>query len=165
VSGYVASEWNEFCVAVLGAAAALSGLLFASVAINIERIMAQPRLPSRALQTLILFVVPVVLCICVLTPHQPRGVLGTELIVTGALAGAVLLSINRPAQRGELEPRAGWLVSRFLARLLVSLFLFVAGITLILQAGGGLYWIAPATLLAVLAGLANTWVLLVEILR
>ena len=53
MSAYVAGEWNEFCVAVLGATAALSGLLFASVAINIERIMADPRLPNRALQTLI----------------------------------------------------------------------------------------------------------------
>ena len=41
----------------------------------------------------------------------------------------------------------------------------MAGISLILQAGGGLYWSALATLVAVLAGLTNTWVLLVEILR
>lgn len=165
MSAYVAGEWNEFCVAVLGATAALSGLLFASVSINIERIMGHPRLPARALQTLILFVTPVVLCICVLTPHQPRAALGAELIVTGALAGALLLRINRPSNRAEQEPRAGWLLTRFLPSVLVSLFLVVAGISLTLQAGGGLYWTAPATLLAVLAGLENTWVLLVEILR
>ena len=38
------------------------------------------------------------------------------------------------------------LLTRFLASVLVSLFLVVAGISLILQAGGGLYWTAPATL-------------------
>ena len=32
-------------------------------------------------------------------------------------------------------------------------------------AGGGLYWLVPATVLAILAGLVNTWVLLVEIMR
>ena len=85
--------------------------------------------------------------------------------MTGALAGALLLHISRPARRSDDEPRAGWLLTRFLASVLVSLFLVIAGITLIVQAGGGLYWTAPATLVAVLAGLTNTWVLLVEILR
>ena len=165
MSAYAAGEWNDFCVAVLGAAAALSGLLFASIAINIERIMADPELPARALQTLIFFGTPVVLCICMLTPHQPRGALGAELIVTGAFAGTLLLRTSWPSRRSDVEPRAGWLLTRFLASLLVSLFLVVAGITLIAQAGGGLYWTAPATLVAVLAGLTNSWVLLVEILR
>jgi hypothetical protein len=54
----------------------------------------------------------------------------------------------------------GWLLARFVPSVLVSLFLLVAGVSLILQAGGGLYWIAPATLLAVLAGLLNAGVLL-----
>lgn len=165
MSAYVAAEWKDFGVAVLGAAAALSGLLFASVSINIERIMAEARLPARAGQTLVLFVTPVVLCTCLLTPHQPRGALGAELIVTGAIAGALLLRINRPSNRTDQEPPTGWLLTRFVPSLAIPLLLGVAGISLIIQSGGGLYWVAPATLLAILAGLVNTWVLLVEILR
>jgi hypothetical protein len=165
MSAYAAGEWTDFSVAVLGAAAALSGLLFASISINIERIMADDRLPARAAQTLVFFATPAVLCICLLTPHQPRGVLGTELIVAGALAAGLLLHFNGPAHRSEEEPLSGWLMTRLLPSVLIPLFLVVAGISLISQAGGGLYWIAPATLLAVLAGLTNTWVLLVEILR
>jgi hypothetical protein len=30
---------------------------------------------------------------------------------------------------------------------------------------GGLYWLVPAALVAIVAGLASTWVLLIEILR
>ena len=165
MSAYAAAEWTDFSVAVLGAAAALSGLLFASISINIERIMADERLPARAAQTLVLFATPAVLCVCLLTPHQPRGVLGTELIVAGALAGGLLLHLNGPSHRSEQEPLSGWVMTRFLPSVLIPLFLVVAGIGLISQAGGGLYWIAPATLVAVLAGLTNTWVLLVEILR
>jgi hypothetical protein len=41
----------------------------------------------------------------------------------------------------------------------------VAGVSEVAGAGGGLYWLVPATVLAILAGLVNTWVLLVEIMR
>jgi hypothetical protein len=43
--------------------------------------------------------------------------------------------------------------------------LTVAGATLLVQAGGGLYWLIPSVLTALIFGLVNTWVLLVEILR
>jgi hypothetical protein len=43
--------------------------------------------------------------------------------------------------------------------------LAVAGGTLAVQDGGGLYWLIPSVLAAIIFGLVNTWVLLVEILR
>jgi len=43
--------------------------------------------------------------------------------------------------------------------------LVVAGATLIGQVGGGLYWLVPSVLAALIFGLVNVWVLLVEILR
>jgi hypothetical protein len=41
----------------------------------------------------------------------------------------------------------------------------IAGATLAAQAGGGLYWLVPSVLSAIIFGLSNVWVLLVEILR
>jgi hypothetical protein len=41
----------------------------------------------------------------------------------------------------------------------------IAGATLLAQAGGGLYWLVPSVLAAIIFGLVNAWVLLVEILR
>jgi hypothetical protein len=41
----------------------------------------------------------------------------------------------------------------------------VADATLIAAAGGGLYWLVPSVLAALIFGLINVWVLLVEILR
>jgi hypothetical protein len=165
MSGYVAGEWSNFCVGVVGAAAALSGLLVVTVSINIERIMEYPTLPTRAGQTLIVFVVPLVLGVLVLIPNQPRAALGAELIAVGALTGVILLRINRPSNRSDKEPRIGWLLTRFLPSLAIAVLVTVAGISLMVKTGGGLYWIAPATILALVTGLTNSWVLLVEILR
>lgn len=41
----------------------------------------------------------------------------------------------------------------------------LAGATLLAQAGGGLYWLVPSVISAIVFGLVNAWVLLVEILR
>ena len=43
--------------------------------------------------------------------------------------------------------------------------LVLAGATLLGQAGGGLYWLAPGVLAALIFGFVNVWVLLVEIVR
>ena len=37
--------------------------------------------------------------------------------------------------------------------------------SILAEAGGGLYWVAAGIIGAVLGGVANAWVLLVEILR
>ena len=165
MSGYLTAEWTDFSVAVVGASAALTGLLFVAVSINIEQILAVDTLAGRALSTMILFVVPLVVGTLVLVPGQSPTALGVELIGTGVVAGGGLLRINRPVNRGELEPRSGWLLIRFVPSVTITVFLLLAGATLIAQAGGGLYWVAPAIVEAFVGGLVTVWVLLVEIRR
>ena len=41
----------------------------------------------------------------------------------------------------------------------------IAGVSLLLGAGGGLYWMAAGVALLFVAALGNAWVLLVEVLR
>ena len=165
MSGYLTAEWTDFSVAVVGASAALTGLLFVAVSINIEQILAVDALAGRALSTMIFFVVPLVVGTLVLVPGQSPTALGVELIGTGVVAGGGLLRINRPVNRGELEPRSGWLLIRFVPSVTITVFLLLAGATLIAQAGGGLYWVAPAIVEAFVGGLVTVWVLLVEIRR
>ena len=101
----------------------------------------------------------------VLVPDQPITAVGTELIATGTAAGAALLWINRPAHRGTAEPLLSWLLLRFGTSILISGLLMVAGVSLLVGTGGGLYWMAPAVVVAFLGGLMTVWVLLVEIRR
>src|SRR3954454_16862089 len=109
MSGYLATPSSAFWVAVVGASAELTGLLFVAVSINIEQILADGALAGRALGTMILFVVPLVVGILILVPGQSVTALGVELITAGVLAGGGLLRVNRPADRGALEPRSSWL--------------------------------------------------------
>jgi hypothetical protein len=165
VGGYLTGPWTDFSVAVVGASAALTGLLFVAVSINIDQILAIAALAGRALSTMILFVVPLVVGVLVLVPGQSATALGLELIATGAVAGGGLLRINRPANRGELEPRSSWLLIRLVPSVTITVFLMLAGTGLIARAGGGLYWVAPAIVVAFVGGLATVWVLLVEVRR
>jgi modulator of FtsH protease len=164
-TAYNVGEWSDFGVALLGAAAALIGLLFVAVSINLERIVAQPTLLARAAAALTLFSFPLVVGIWMLIPEQSDVALGAELIGTGVVIGAVLVRLARPGLRSEQEPRLSWLISRALPGVVIPAVVILAGATVIAEAGGGLYWIPPAVVIAFLAGLTSAWVLLVEILR
>src|SRR5262249_44744442 len=152
-------------VGIAGAGAALTGLLFVAVSINLERIMSLPGIPGRAAQALILLATPVFAGIAVLTPGQPPWGLGVELIIVAVLVGFALLMGGR--RRAAEQPLWSWLLNGVLASVVLSVGLLLAGISLVadLPGLGGLYWVPLATALAWLGGLFNAWVLLVEIMR
>ena len=165
MSAYDAAQWTGFGVAVAGASAALTGLLFVAVSINIERILRYPTLPRLAANTLILFGTALFASLLVLVPGQSRRALGTELLLLGVLTALVTLPQLLTENRYEETSLWAWLVSRLLPTGLTSLSLVLAGAGVIGESLGGLYWVAVAVLAAIFGGLVNAWVLLVEILR
>ena len=54
---------------------------------------------------------------------------------------------------------------RFVLSQAATLPVLIAGVSLLLEAGGGLYWLVPGVLFSLIVAVFNTWVLLVEILR
>jgi modulator of FtsH protease len=88
--GSLTALWSDFAVAVVGAAAALTGLLFVAVSVNVERILAAA-LTSRSASTMIFFAIPLLVGTLLLVPEQSPGVLGLELIATGVAAAGSLL--------------------------------------------------------------------------
>ena len=78
----------------------------------------------------------------------------------------LLQRAREPARRpGEQGPPRGSLLGRRVIGLGAQVLLLVAGVTLALESGGGLYWWPGAVLAAYAGALLNVWVLSIEILR
>ncbi|NUS74170.1 MAG: hypothetical protein HOQ05_12290 [Corynebacteriales bacterium] len=149
----------------MGASAALSGLLFVAISINVKRIISYSDLPSRAGQTLMVLAAPLLIAAFILIPEQADAVLGSELLGLGAILTTALAAVNRPSIRPEGDRVLHWIITRIAISMLTAIPIVIAGISVFFGAGGGLYWIVPSIVVAFVGGLTNAWVLLVEILR
>lgn len=162
MTAYDPGEWTDFFVAAAGASAALAGLVFVAVSINIDRILTMQGVPERALETVLTLLGVVLVSLIMLIPGASNAALAILVLGEALLLVAVAVQINRQAHGGERgEPH----ISRHAMRALATIPLLIGGISLLAEVGGGLYWIAAGVLLGILAGVMNAWVLLVEILR
>jgi hypothetical protein len=161
--GYATAGWENFFVAEVGAAAALTGLLFVAVSINLSKILSLPQLPGRAGESLVILMGVLATASFGLVPGQSREVLGAEILAIGALAWGYPIRIQI---RGHVAgvPRR-WMVARVVAHQIATLPMLTAGATLLIGAGGGLYWLIGGTILSFAAAIVNAWVLLIEIQR
>jgi len=105
VAAYEPSDWSELFVASAGASAALAGLVFVAVSINVERILQFRGLPERAPVTVLLLLSVVLVSIMGLVPGQSHIALGIELLGEGLLFGvAIGMLAQRSLPQGS-EPR------------------------------------------------------------
>jgi modulator of FtsH protease len=164
MAAYVAEPWSDLYVAMAGAAAALLGLLFVAVSINLEQVLRVSWLPLRAGETLGVLVVLLATAVFVLVPGQSPTALGLELAGTGLVLigadGALRIRRGRPPG----APARSIVVPAVIVAC-TGVPLVLAGATLVAGDGGGLYWTVPALLAGFAGAVSNAWVLLVEILR
>jgi hypothetical protein len=162
-TAYSPREWTDLFVASAGASAALTGLLFVAVSLNIKDILENKILPGRALQTLLLLLSAVVVSLVGLVPGQSATALGVELLIFGLGFGgwAIVLAVRSvEATRQYVHP-----LFHFGLILPGTVPPVIGAVSLIAQSGGGLYWTAAGLVGALLGAAVNAWVLLVEILR
>ena len=164
MTAYEPSEWSDFFVASAGASAALAGLVFVAVSINVERILQFRGLPERALATVLLLLSVVLVTLICLIPGQSREALAAELFVVSLLFAAQILRLTSQA-RADHDRSLVHAASHWLLAALGTIPFVVGAVTLFVEGGGGLYWIAAGVILATAGAVANAWVLLVEILR
>ena len=54
-------------------------------------------------------------------------------------------------------------IERFSPNTITAVLVGVAGLTFLLKAGGGLYWLIPAAMTSLVGGVVNTWLFLVRV--
>jgi uncharacterized membrane protein HdeD (DUF308 family) len=137
MTSYQPTDWRDLFVASAGAAAALTGLIFVAVSINLAQILADHRLPIRAAGTLSLLLGLVLLSVFILVPGQARVVLGCEIAGLGLVMAVVRLARRLRVPREPGDPLAWSLVPLVVIRS-ATIPMIVAGISLVADAGGGL---------------------------
>jgi hypothetical protein len=162
--------WENLFVAEAGAAAALSGLIFVAISINLSRILESSILPSRAVEALCKLVTVLMISTIGLVPGLTPAQLGFAILLMGSVAWFIptrlqLLHLLHPIPDWNWTSHKQWILVRAIMSQLASIPFIVAGISLLLGHGGGLYWLVPGVILSFLGGMYGAWILLIEILR
>lgn len=162
MSAYDLAAWNDFANTVAGGAAALAGLLFVGLSLNLAEVLEYRGVPSRAAATLGLTVAILLTAIFVATPGQGRHALSIEMAVLGLVTAALVVEAMR---HQRASPHRARVLTSMLMLLLPAVLLVVAAVSLWCQRGGGLYWVTASVTTGFVAATANAWVLVVELKR
>ena len=163
--------WDNYFVAMAGAAVAFAGLVLVSISINLERIIEQPGLIRRSAEPLIVLFPLFVASTIILIPAQRTQFYGYELIGL-AIVFAVVIGKSLHSQRDSavqavqagLAPGNSFRF-RFLLCAFIAICLLAAGVALALGHEKGAFILVPATVGGFLLSFVEAWVLLIEIDR
>src|SRR5947208_6599370 len=157
--------WENFFIAEVGASAALVGLIFVGVSINLTRILSLPGLPNRALLALIILLAILVVCSLLLIPRQPVMLVGIEVLVVGLIVWITATMLDMTIlQKKDPHYRSHYVLNIALTQFAVLPYV-VAGIFMLTLGADGLYWLVPAIVISFIKAILDAWVLLVEINR
>jgi hypothetical protein len=172
-TAYDPAAWHDLFVAATGATAALSGLIFVGLSVNIKAVLdldeqaGRNYLSGRAIEALVDLLIVLVVSLVALTPSIARGALAAVILVVAAISGISPVRALRSSGGISAPDGApkGAAVGRFVIAAALAALFGLAGVTLAAGNGGGLDWLPPAFVLAIVIAALNAWVLLVEILR
>jgi modulator of FtsH protease len=158
------AEWSELFVATAGAAAALAGLIIVAMSVNIETIVAERSLPSRAGATIASLVLVVVVAIAGLIPGigstgMGWATLAFSLVALGFAIDSAVRLARLPGQPEVVQLAKGSVLIIPLLGFVIGAVLLIAGID------AGMYFVAAGILLVFVSSVLGAWVLLVEVRR
>jgi hypothetical protein len=157
------SEWSNFFSASASASAALAGLVFVALSVNLQRIIEYPHLPGRAGAAIGGLIVILVSSMAMLAP-QPMVARGVEITAFGAAGWVLEARLSFHATPDVKRPRYAPWVSTILGQ--VQMLPFIAGgILLMMESGYGPRWVAGGAIAVFIFSAVSAWVLLIEIVR
>jgi hypothetical protein len=154
------NQWNDFFVAEAGASAALAGLLFVAVSINLAQILKFSHLPTRAIEALATVLAVLVMSTFALVPGQSPFALGVEITVTALILWVIQLIALLKTRGSGYETAL-----RLVLNQVPPIPFVIAGVLVCIGTPTAMYWMVPGTLLCILSGVYCAWILLVEIQR
>ncbi len=160
------SGWDNFFAAQVGASAALTGLVFVGVSINLTKIMSFPYLPGLALEAVVVLLAVLIESSLLLTPGQSTALRGAEVGVVGLSVWAITTAVQRDNyQKIEARYRRAYAVRLIVLVQLATLAFVVASAAMLLRGANGVYWVVPGTIGCYLVAISDAWILLIEINR
>jgi hypothetical protein len=157
--------WTEFNVAMVGATAALAGLLIVAMSVNIAEIMKSPTLPPRAAASIAALVLAIAAGALGLVPGQPDVAYGIELLVGAAIATVFQVHAIRVVMRADATSVFNRFVKNLVGMLPIAAFLLGGVLIVAGSTAAGLVAVAIGSVLAVINAILIAWVVLVEVLR
>jgi modulator of FtsH protease len=159
------NAWANFFVAIAGAAAALTGLIFVGVSISLKQVLEATHLTGRALESLFLLMTNLFAAMICLMPSQSSLAVGIELGILSVFIWILTLVMDVRMLRAaapalKLHYRRNMVFSQ------LAMLPYIAGSIAIMNEGfTGLFWLVPGIIFSFIKALMDAWVLLVEIHR
>lgn len=154
--------WSEFHVAMLGATAALAGLVIVAASVNIEKIILAKALTARLAAAIAGLVLAILTSGIALIPALEPLWFGVLLLAT--TAGAAGFQVHA-ALALRHDPGLGNTVPRAALGFLPLIAYTAAAVLLLTGLPVGLMFAAAGSLLALVVAIVISWVALVEVLR
>lgn len=159
------NEWHDFFIATAGASAALTGLIFVGVSINLSRILAVPTLPGRALISMMLLLTILIISLLMLVPSETTETIALEILITGLLSWIIILTVDFGILTNKEEHYKKLYLLNMTLNQIALLPYLVSGYYLINGNNSGLYWLVISVIGSFLKASLDAWVLLIEINR
>ena len=158
-------EWHDLFVASAGAAAALMGLLFVGLSINLSKILAFPVLANRALIASMLLFSILIQTLLLLVPHETVRAAGVCVLIIGLFAWPSVSFLDWEIFK-KLETHYKNLhIGKVLFDQVALLPYFIGGIMMLSGSMSGYYWLVGSIIISFLKASLDAWVLLIEINR
>jgi modulator of FtsH protease len=164
-NNFSVENWTDLYLGMLGAAAALTGLLFVSISVNLERVVKMGGVPERGLETLVLMLGVILLSMQVLQPQSQESFgRSVFLLATLQIIGVSFLQYRR-IKLTEGRGRGHILVLNTVTNQLPGWLMLIGAVSIHEHTGSGMYWLNSALIAAIISYFSNAWILLVEIIR
>jgi 4-amino-4-deoxy-L-arabinose transferase-like glycosyltransferase len=165
----LATTWHDFYLTAGAAAAALIGLLFVGVSINLDQFTTDDSTGVRILaeQAFANFIFVLVISLFVLIPDQDQTSLSLQLSIVGILGTFRIVRRAIRIRQGSAGPFTDW---RYVARRLglpaaASLGVIAVAVLVSTKPVTSFYWLVSVILIYLTSAADSAWDLLIEVGR